>query len=204
MRERVHNLPGVYTLLERRRERRGLAHLVPEHEHFLGPSFGKLNIFAYPGDTAVVRIGAFVSIARGVTFIPGGNHKIDWVTTYALRERFALPGASESGHPWSKGDIVIGNDVWLGHEALVLSGVTIGNGAIVGARAVVTKDVRPYAIVAGNPARERSRRFSDDQVEELERIAWWDWPFDKIIREVPMLNGATVDEFIERFSGESS
>ena len=157
------------------------------------------TVHVFAGDSAVVRIGKFSSIAAGTHFFVGGIHRTDWVTTFGLRAVFELPGAYEDGTPTSHGDIEVGNDCWIALEAVVLSGVTIGSGAVVGTRAVVTKDVRPYAIVAGNPAREVGRRFPDDQVEALLRIAWWDWPIEKILAHVPELSSPDLDAFIARF-----
>jgi acetyltransferase-like isoleucine patch superfamily enzyme len=158
-------------------------------------SYGTPRVRAFPGGSGVV-IGSFVSIADGVEFIPGGNHRVDWISTFPFRVFFGLPGAFEDGHPATKGDIVVGNDVWIGTGAGILSGVTIGDGAVIGAGAVVAKDVRPYAVVVGNPAREVSRRFSDEQVEALQRIRWWDWPLELILEHVSLLCSPDVDALI--------
>ena len=121
----------------------------------VGPhTYGSFTVHAGPGDRAALRIGAYTSIAEGVEFALGGNHRADWVSTYPFRVAFGLPGAHEDGHPRPERDIVVGSDVWLGHDALVLPGATISDGAVVGARAVVAKEVRPYAVVVGSPARE--------------------------------------------------
>ncbi len=130
----------------------------------------------------------------------GGNHPVEWVSTFPFRAAFHLPGALEDGCPASKGDVVIGHDVWLGAGATNLSGVCIGNGAVVGAETVVSKDVRPYAIVVGNPAREVRRRFGDDEIERLERIAWWDWPIEQIVANVHLLSSAEIVAFLGEFS----
>jgi acetyltransferase-like isoleucine patch superfamily enzyme len=155
------------------------------------------KVRTFVGDSSRVFIGSFSLIGEGVELIPGGMHRVDWVSTYPFRWIFRLPGALEDGHPTSKGDIVIGNDVWIGTGACILSGVTIGNGAVVGAGAVVASDVRPYALVVGNPAREVSRRFTDEQVEALQRIAWWDWPVEAILQRVDLLCGPDVDALIK-------
>ncbi len=147
-----------------------------------------------------VHMGSFVSIGVDVVLMDGGSHRTDWVTAFPLRAALGLPGAYEDGHPRSKGDIVIGNDVWIGRGVRVLSGVTIGDGAVVAAYSVVTKDVRPYAIVGGNPAREIRRRFSDEQIAALQEIAWWDWPMDKIVECVSELSSDDIDAFIARYS----
>jgi acetyltransferase-like isoleucine patch superfamily enzyme len=157
-------------------------------------TYGCPNVLDF-GEGTRLRVGKYCSIASGVTIMLGGNHRIDWITTYpfpALASRW--PGASAiSGHPQSKGDVSIGNDVWLATDALVLSGVTIGDGAVVAARAVVAKDVPPYAIAAGNPARVTKTRFSDDQVRILLALRWWDWPDDAVAKAVPLLCGGNVD-----------
>jgi chloramphenicol O-acetyltransferase type B len=159
-------------------------------------SYGVPLIPTFPGDTFHVRVGSFVSIALDVMLMDGGNHHTDWVTTFPMRYRLGLPGTLQDGHPSSKGDIVIGNDVWIGRGARVLSGVTIGDGAVIGGYSVVAKDVRPYAIVVGNPARELRRRFSDEQIADLLAIAWWDWPMEKVIECVAELSNPDIDGFI--------
>jgi acetyltransferase-like isoleucine patch superfamily enzyme len=163
-------------------------------------SYGDPLVATFPGDTAHVRIGAFTSLGPDVILMDGGDHRIDWVSTFPFRAALGLPGAYEDGHPSSRGDIEIGNDVWVGRGARVRSGVTIGNGAVVAGYAVVTRDVRPYAIVAGVPAREIRRRFTDEQIEALERIAWWDWPMEDVLRRVPQLCSDDVDAFIREHS----
>ena len=161
-------------------------------------TYGKPLVRWYPGDdeSLRVRIGSFVAIADDVVMMIGGEHRPDWVSTYPFRIRFEMPGGYEDGHPASKGDIVVGNDVWIGRGARFLSGVKVGDGAVIGAYSVVGGDVRPYAIVAGNPAREVRRRFSDEQVEALLRIRWWDWDDEKIKEAVPQLCSDSIDEFV--------
>lgn len=168
----------------------------PRHLTLGRESYGSPTVHVHVGDTARVRIGSFVSIAADVEIFVGGNHRTDWVSTFPFRLRFGLPGAGTDGHPATKGDVIIGNDVWIARGAKILSGVKIGDGAVIGAYALVSKDVRPYAIVAGNPAREIRRRFSDEQVDALQSIAWWDWPLDKIHESVSLLSSSDVDAFI--------
>jgi acetyltransferase-like isoleucine patch superfamily enzyme len=160
-------------------------------------SYGDPLVATFPGDTASVTIGSFCSIGPDVILMDGGNHRTDWVTTFPFRASLELEGAYEDGHPTSRGDIEIGNDVWIGRGARVLSGVKIGDGAVVGGYAVVARDVRPYAIVVGNPAREIRRRFTDEQIEALEQIAWWDWPMEQVLESVSGLCSEQVDAFIE-------
>lgn len=138
-----------------------------------------------------LSIGRYCAIAHRATFLmPAANHAMSGPSTYpfaifggAFAE--ALPLAA---YPWrGGGDTVVGHDVWLGTECLVLPGVTIGHGAVVGARAVVTEDVPPYGVVAGNPARLAHRRFDAATVERLLAIAWWDWPAERVARAIPAL-----------------
>jgi acetyltransferase-like isoleucine patch superfamily enzyme len=163
-------------------------------------SYGRPQVRRFAGDSATVRIGSFVSIAEDVEFIPGGNHRVDWVSMYPFRYVFGLPGSLEDGHPAAKGDIVVGSDVWIATGARILSGVHIGNGAAIGAGAVVSRDVRAYAVVVGNPAREVSRRFTDEQIAALEQIAWWDWPIERILEHVDVLCSDDADALIRRAS----
>lgn len=94
----------------------------------------------------------------------------------------------------NKGDIVVGSDVWIGFEAVILSSVTIGDGAVIGARAVVTKDVPPYTIVGGVPAKPIRKRFSDETIERLEALRWWDWPSERIERNIPFVQAGRLDQ----------
>ena len=150
--------------------------------------------FDFVGDKLI--IGKFCMIASDVTFIMNGaNHLTDAVSTYP----FAIFGhgwekAMEGKHYPQKGDTHIGHNVWIGYKATIMAGVTIGDGAIIAANSTVTKDVAPYAIVGGNPATEIRRRFSDDKIQKLLEIRWWDWPIEKITKHVQLLTGNEVDE----------
>ncbi len=152
-----------------------------------------------PRSGGSVRIGSFCSIASGVEMLTGGNHPTAWVSTFPLNIFFETPLAWRDGHPSSKGDIVVGNDVWIGMGAKILSGVTIGDGAVVGAFSVVSRDVRPYAVVVGSPATEVRRRFSDEQVDQLLRIQWWNWPLEVIAQRIPFLSSEGIEEFLKRW-----
>ncbi len=150
--------------------------------------------FPFIGDRLV--IGKFCAIARGVKFIMNGaNHKLSGISTYPFQifgngwEK-VMPEAGDLPY---KGDTVIGNDVWIGYEALVMPGVRIGNGAIVSARSVVASDVPAYTIVGGNPARPIRQRFDLDTVARLESLAWWDWPVETITRHLDLIVAADVD-----------
>lgn len=141
-----------------------------------------------------ISIGRFCSVAEGVTIFGGGEHRLDWTSTYPMRIMLGEAGAYQDGHPHTKGPTTIGHDVWLGFNAIVLSGVTIGHGAVIGAGAVVTGDVPAYAVVAGNPARRVRSRFSGDSVERLLQLAWWDWPIETVRQHIGALNGPLTDD----------
>lgn len=143
-----------------------------------------------------IDIGAFCSIAEGVVIFGGGEHRLDWVTTYPLRIALGSPGAGSDGHPHSKGRTVIGNDVWIGYGAMVVSGVTVGDGACIGAGAVVSRDVPPYAVVVGNPARVVRMRFDEQSIARLLQIRWWEWPIDRIRAFESLLCADDIGAFI--------
>lgn len=145
------------------------------------------------GEPTTLRIGAFCSIAVGVKIYLGGNHRTDWITTYPF-PIFRDSARDIPGHPATKGDVIIGNDVWIGADATILSGVRIGNGAVVGACAVVTRDVPAYAIVAGNPAKIIRRRFTETEITALEALAWWDWEEAKLDAAMPHLLAGNVPD----------
>jgi virginiamycin A acetyltransferase len=150
-------------------------------------------LFDFTGDRLV--IGKFCMIASGVEFIMNGaNHLTDAVSAYPFAAFGGAWSEAMRGKSYpSRGDTVVGNDVWIGYRAALLPGVQIGDGAIIGAYSVVTKDVAPYAIVGGNPAREIRRRFSPGHVERLLQLRWWDWDIDKITRNVHLLTGNDVE-----------
>jgi len=168
--------------------------LVMGRESYYAP-----RVVKYKGDTGRVIIGNFASVAPDADFYVGGLHRTEWVSLYGLRAMLGVPGAYEDGFTHGNGDIVVGGDTWVTNGCTVMSGVTIGDGAVVGTKAVVAKDVRPYAIVVGNPAREIGRRFSDEQVAALLRIRWWDWPTELVKERVDALSSPDVDGFIARF-----
>lgn len=144
-------------------------------------SYGSPRVLNW-GEDAKLKIGDFCSFADNVTIFTGGNHRSDWVTTYpfgAFHKQW--PEAKDiSGESLSRGSVVIGNDVWVGYGATIMSGVRVGDGAIIGAKAVVAKDVLPYSIVVGNPAKIVKMRFSDSEIRVLMELKWWDWPLAEI------------------------
>jgi len=151
----------------------------------------------FRGD-ANLKIGKFCSISPDVTIFLGGEHRIDWVTTYPFNTLWKEAN-SFSGHPRTKGDVIIGNDVWIGKSATILSGVKIGDGAVIGANSVVVKDVKPYEVVAGNPARHIKFRFNEKIINDLLEMAWWDWPKSHIEEALPFLLSANAEQLIKNF-----
>jgi chloramphenicol O-acetyltransferase type B len=164
-------------------------------------TYGNPTIYTW-GEGAHIEIGAYCSFASGVKIFLGGNHRIDWVTTYPFSV-FNVSARKIPGHPQSKGNIYIGNDVWIGRDAVILSGITIGDGAVIGTQAVVTRDVPPYAIVAGNPAKLIRMRFSDEVIKNLLEIKWWDWDEQKIEKFIPLLLSDDINLFIEQAQKDS-
>lgn len=146
--------------------------------------------FDFIGDKLI--IGKFCMIASGVSFIMnGGNHLTESTSAYP----FAIFGgawkdAMEGKHYPSKGDTIIGNDVWIGHNATIMPGITVGDGAIIATGSVVTKDVEPYAIVGGNPNKKIKNRFSEQTIEKLLQIQWWNWDIEKITTRLPQIMSA--------------
>jgi chloramphenicol O-acetyltransferase type B len=160
-------------------------------------SYGRPRVITYDDDTfSTVTIGNFCSIAEGVEFLVDGNHRHDLITTSPLQ---TLGLAGPPGHNAGRGPITVEHDVWIGRSATVLSGVTIGTGAIVGAGSLVAQDVRPYAIVVGNPAREIRRRFSDADCEILLGSRWWHWPDQRVLQAADDLWSGDVSTFAERW-----
>jgi acetyltransferase-like isoleucine patch superfamily enzyme len=155
------------------------------------------------GEPATLIIGKYCSLSIEIVIQLGGNHRPDFVTTYPFSAIADWPEAADiEGHPASKGDVRIGNDVWIGMGALILSGVTIGDGAVIAARAVVSRDVPPYAIAAGNPARIVRMRFPDDVIRKLLRLRWWDWDIDRVRRYIPLLMQPDIRAFLKACADE--
>ncbi len=165
--------------------------------------------FTYGADTLIVKswkyvngsycVGKFCSIADNITLFLGGNHRVDWITTFPPDRLLKIfpDGDKITDQVATNGNITIGNDVWIGSHATILSGVTIGDGACVGAYALVTKDVPPYAIVGGNPAKIIRYRFDEKTIAALLKIAWWNWPIEKIKKNIPLLCSSDMQKFLE-------
>jgi acetyltransferase-like isoleucine patch superfamily enzyme len=158
-------------------------------------TYGVPPVFTFVHDKTCLRVGNYSSI--GSTIMLGGEHAPDRVTTYPHRIMLNMEGAGQDGFPVHTGDTVIGSDVWTGYGSMLLSGVQIGNGALVAAGAMVCKDVPPYAVVGGNPAKIIKHRFEEEQIAALLDIRWWDWPEDEVRAAVPILASKDIDEFIE-------
>ena len=159
--------------------------------------FEKNNVlYHYPVNGDRLVIGRFCSIACGAKFLfTSGNHSLRSLATYTFPIFFDEWGLDEKNirDAWdNKGDTVIGNDVWIGYEAVILSGVTIGDGAVIGARAVVTGDVPPYTIVGGVPAKPIRRRFDDETAARLRALRWWDWDEERIRRAIPAIQSGDL------------
>lgn len=167
-------------------------------------TYGNPTIISFPGDKNKVTIGSYCSIADDVTIFVGGNHRVDWVTTFPIRVMMQFLKEPEEGVVVSKGDVIIGHDVWIGNGATILSGVEIGSGAVIGAKAVVAKSVPPYAVVVGNPGRVVKKRFSESQIERLLEISWWDWPPEQILGNAEILCSGEIEKFCNLFSPNSS
>ena len=153
-------------------------------------------LYHYPINGDKLKIGKFCSIACGATFLfTSANHTLRSLSTYPFPIFFEEWGLDKKGirSAWdNKGDIVIGNDVWIGYQAVILSGVTVGDGAIIGTRALVTKDVPPYTIVGGVPAKPIRKRFDQATITQLEALRWWDWDAEKIRRNLPAIQSGHV------------
>lgn len=164
--------------------------------YYHGHSFDEYARYLLP-DEGVDRllIGSFCSIGSGATFIMAGNqgHRHNWISTFPLYWMPDVPAFSRAKNGFQPaGDTVIGNDVWIGSEAVVMPGITIGDGAVIGTRAVVTRDVAPYSIVGGHPATEICKRFAEDLVDLLLELRWWEWSEDQLNAAMPLLTSGDI------------
>ena len=151
----------------------------------------------HPGVT--LQIGNFCSISKRVTIWLGGNHRIEWISTSPLNHFLGYENSHKFDQISTKGSVIIENDVWIGADAVILSGVNIGDGAVIGARAVVSKSIPPYGIAVGNPAKTVKKRFTDEQINSLLKIQWWNWDDEKIKVNIPYILNNNIEEFIKKF-----
>ena len=167
-------------------------------------TYGSPIVYTW-GENTKLKIGKFCSIGAGVKIYLGGNHHNDWCTTYPFNAMPQLRGCwdyIDDGVAATKGDVIIGNDVWIANDVTILSGVTIGDGATIAAGAVVARDVMPYDMVGGNPARALKWKTVPSSVFKLH---WWDWPLEKLAEAVPYLmsnDASALIDFHKRWSDE--
>jgi len=163
-------------------------------------SYGEPEISCKFNNNTDIICGKFCSIASKVSVYLGGNHRTDWVTTYPFGSIYheVFNTFNGEGHPATKGNIVIGNDVWIADNVVIMSGVNIGDGAVIANNSHVVKDVEPYSIVGGNPAKLIKYRFSSKQIKNLLKIKWWDWNDEKINKNIPLLCNKDIDLFINK------
>jgi acetyltransferase-like isoleucine patch superfamily enzyme len=171
-----------------------------ESTHFKRGKYSYGNPTIHNETEATLTIGNFCSIAYGVNIYLGGNHNTNWVTTYPFGHihQNIFKTFNGIGHPSTKGDVTIGNDVWIGAHVTIMSGVTIRDGAVIANNSHVVKDVDPYCIAGGNPARIVKQRFKEKQIEDLLEIQWWNWDDEKIDAFSPLLCDENIDAFIEK------
>lgn len=158
------------------------------------------------GEGASLQIGSFCSIANGLTVFLSGNHRVDWITTFPFGHIFQeeLGGAEIVGHPQSNGDIVIGNDVWIGSNVTIMSGLKIGDGAVIAANSTVVKDVAAYEIWGGNPAKKLKTRFSEEVINSLQQLKWWEWEVEVIKKLAQSLSQIPDAESIDRLGKKAA
>ena len=161
-------------------------------------SYGTANIH-WNNENAKLVVGNFCSIAINVNIYLGGNHRTDWVTTYPFGHlhKNVFNQFDGIGLPSTKGNVIIGNDVWIGQNVTIMSGVTIGDGVVIANNSHVVKDAAPYSLIGGNPAKLIKYRFSEEQIEKLLEIKWWYWDESKINRFTPLLCNNNIDDFIK-------
>ncbi|MCT4634793.1 MAG: CatB-related O-acetyltransferase [Rickettsiales bacterium] len=156
-------------------------------------NFEKNVLYLFDFSVEKLIIGKFCQIATGVRFITnGGSHSFNGISTYPFKV-MGKSWANSSMKTVSKGDTIIGNDVWIGNSATIMNGITVGDGAIIGANSLVTKDVDPYTIVGGNPAKVIRKRFDDKTIEFLLELAWWNWSVEKITKNLKAITTGDLE-----------
>ena len=174
--------------------RRKFLKAYPHYELGIG-TYGFPHVLDWHQDTTL-KIGNFCSIARNVEIFLGGSHRMDWASTFPFAKFYPELKHLTQDFGVTHGDVIIGSDVWLGRDSKIMSGVTISHGAVVAAGAIVTKDVPPYAVVGGVPAKVIHYRFDESTIAALLKTAWWNWPEDEIRKVAPLLCKTNLDELI--------
>lgn len=175
--------------------------------YYHGHSFDDCARYLMPDrdDVNKLIIGSFCSIGSGVSFIMAGNqgHRHDWISTFPFFYMSEVDIFKLATDGFEKaGDTVVGNDVWIGSEAMIMPGITIGDGAVIGSRALVTRDVEPYTIVGGNPAKQIKKRFSEEHINKLLKIQWWNWDEELLKKAIPLLCDSNINnlyDFYKRY-----
>ena len=198
--------PRIHTTAELKSCRLGRHVVIGERVVLREVTVGDYSYFERHGEAIYTRIGKFCSIAANVR-INALEHPMERVTTHKIsyrpNEYFRYLGLDQGFRERRRGKpVVIGNDVWIGHGAVVMPGVTIGDGAAIGANAVVTRCVAPYSVVAGVPARRLKARFPAEIAARLSALAWWDWPAERLARAIPDMQSLSVEDFLNKWERE--
>lgn len=167
-------------------------------------TYGDIHV-QWGNSGAKLNVGSFCSIAGNVNVYLGGNHRKDWVTTFPFGHihNNVFTNFNGNGHPHTNGDVIIGNDVWIGDNVTIMSGVHIGDGAIIASNSHVVKNVEPYSLIGGNPAKLIRYRFTQEQIAKLLEIKWWEWDDEKINRYTPLLCNENIEIFIKNATNHS-
>lgn len=172
--------------------------LLPQYQSKIGQyTYGLPKIIKRESNSKI-KIGKFCSIANNIKIFLDGEHETKNITTYPFGQNYFKEFKCKKYISKSKGSVIVGNDVWIGYGVTILSGVIIGDGAVIGARSLVTKNVDPYTIVGGVPAKIIRKRFEDDTINKLLKIKWWNWPNEKIQKNINLLQSYNINEFITK------
>jgi len=161
-----------------------------------GHNLLKVKSWSETKNNGQLNIGKFCSIANNITIFLGGNHNYKNISTYPFGWTGQFTSKKIDNHILTNGNVIIGNDVWVGENSTIMSGVKIGDGSVIGCSSLVTKDVPPYAIVGGNPAKIIKYRFSEEIIEKLLTIKWWDWSDDKIRENIDLLSSSNINKIL--------
>lgn len=194
-------LAYIYTLLKRAKVELDQEELMKAGKLTIGVGSYAPPLVKYfdTESPSVVHIGKYCSISMNVKIMMGADHNIDFVTTFPFWIRHKALFSTPSDVKTSKGNVIIGNDVWIGRDVLIRNGVYIGDGAVIGACSLVTQDVKPYEVVGGVPAKHIKFRFSEEQISALLDISWWNWPLEKIVENQSEILNNNINLFIQKF-----